>query len=79
MLSRLVANPALTIYFEYRPEGLRRAGEQLSAPIDILRQNGFDVFLQDQGEPLSGRQIENLGQKFTGNRFVNLLGRRARI
>ena len=75
----LAANPALTIYFEYWPEGLRRAGEQLSAPIDILRQNGFEVFLQDQDEPLSARQIENLGQKYTGNRFVNLLGRRARV
>jgi len=73
----LAANPALTIYFEYWPEGLRRAGEQLSSPIDILRQAGFAIFLPDKGESLSDRQIENLGQKYTGNRFVNLLARRA--
>ena len=75
----LLANPALTIYFEYWPEGLRRAGEQLSAPMDILRQNGFQIFLPNQDEPLSDRQIENLGQKYTGNRFVNLLARRIPI
>jgi FkbM family methyltransferase len=73
----LRTNAKLTIYFEYWPEGLRRAGEHLSAPIDILRQNGFQVFLPDQGEPLTDRQIENLGQKYTGNRFVNLLAKRA--
>lgn len=74
----LTTNAELTIYFEYWPEGLRRAGEQLSSPMDILCQSGFAIFLPDQGESLSDRQIENLGKEYTGNRFVNLLARRIR-
>jgi FkbM family methyltransferase len=75
----LRTNAGLTIYFEYWPEGLRRAGEQFSSPIDILRQYGFAAFFPDQGESLSDRQIEELGKKYTGNRFVNLLARRVGI
>jgi FkbM family methyltransferase len=75
----LTTNAALTIYFEYWPEGLRRAGEQLSSPIDILRQAGFAIFVPGTGESLSDRQIEKLGAEHTGNRFLNLLARRIRI
>jgi hypothetical protein len=44
--------------------------------MDILSQNGFRVFLPDQGGPLSARQIEDLGTEYTGNRFLNLLAKR---
>jgi hypothetical protein len=32
--------------FKYWPEDLRRTGEQLSSPMDILFQNGFRYFFQ---------------------------------
>jgi FkbM family methyltransferase len=37
----LRSNPGLIVYFEYWPEGLRRAGETLSSPIEILHQCGL--------------------------------------
>ncbi len=77
MEETLKSNPELTIYFEYWPEGLRRAGEHLSSPANILCGRGFKLFLPaDEKAPLSSKQIEDLGKKYSGNRFVNLLARR---
>jgi FkbM family methyltransferase len=73
----LKSNPGVTLYFEYWPEGLRKAGEQLPAPIEILRQHGFAVSLPDRGEPLSAREIEDLERTYSRNRFINLLAKRA--
>lgn len=69
-------NPALTIYFEYWPEGLRKAGEELSSPLDILRQYEFTLFLPGQTEPLSNRELASLTKRYSGNRFLNLLASR---
>ncbi len=70
-------NPGLTIYFEYWPDGLRKAGEEVLSPIHILTQHGFTVFWPDRDEPLSPRQIENLAKKNGRRRFFNLLARRS--
>ena len=69
-------NPALTVYFEYWPEGLRRAGEPLSSPVEILRQSGFSVFMPGENEPLSTQRIERLANVYSGKRFVNLVAKR---
>ena len=69
-------NPALTVYFEYWPEGLRRAGEPLSSPVEILRQSGFSVFIPGENEPLSTRRVERLANVYSGKRFVNLVAKR---
>ncbi len=76
MQQTVINNPALTIYFEYWPEGLRKAGEALSSSLDILRQYEFTLFLPDRTAPLSVQELENLAKRYSGNRFVNLLARR---
>ena len=70
-------NSEMTIYFEYWPEGLRRAGEQVSAPLEILRQCGFSIWFPEGAKPLTTPEMENLEKKYSGNRFVNLMARRA--
>jgi FkbM family methyltransferase len=72
----LRSNPALTVYFEYWPEGLRRAGEPLSSPVEILGQSGFSVFAPGEDEPLSPHRVESLANLYSGKRFVNLVAKR---
>jgi FkbM family methyltransferase len=76
MEQTLRSNPALTVYFEYWPEGLRGAGEALSSPLDILRQSGFSVFVPGEDDPLSSQRIETLANVYSGKRFVNLVAKR---
>ena len=71
----LRCNPGLTVYFEYWPEGLRRAGERLSSPVDILRQSGFSVFVPGEVEPLSTQRVDSLANVYSGKRFVNLVAK----
>jgi FkbM family methyltransferase len=72
----LRTNPALTVYFEYWPEGLRRAGETLSSPVEILRQSGFSVFVPGEHDPLSSQRVQTLANVYSGKRFVNLVAKR---
>ena len=72
----LRSNPALTVYFEYWPEGLRRAGEPLSSPVEILHECGFSVFVPGEHEPLSSQKIERLAKLYSGKRFLNLVAKR---
>lgn len=76
MEKTLQTNRDLTIYFEYWPEGLRKAGDEPQAPIDILRRYGFRVFFPDTGEVLSPQQSESLANRYSGRHFVNLVAKR---
>ena len=72
----LRTNPAMTLYFEYWPEGVRKAGDEACAPLELLSQYGFTVLLPDTGEAVSKRQLENLAKQSAGPRFLNLMARR---
>jgi FkbM family methyltransferase len=65
--------PRLTIYFEYWPAGLRRAGDSPEALVAFLAERGFGIFEADTMKPLDRRALEEMSVRVTGLKHVDLL------
>ena len=72
----LKRNSQAQIYFEYWPEGLRRAGEDVLAPVGILHAYGFRLFHPGKSDPLSEGEIKDVAKAHKGNSYTDLLARR---
>lgn len=79
-MGRLLDDPVnanLGIYFEYWPRGLRDAGSEPSAPLELLAGRGFSIYRPTGGR--LGERIENLAglaRPAQPDAYINLYARR---
>ena len=66
-------NAAMTIYFEFWPQGLRDAGSDPLAPLTFLTANGFVIHHPRRGTLGGARQdLKALTAALKGNEYTNL-------
>lgn len=65
--------PRLTIYFEYWPTGLRRAGDSPEALVAFLTERGFKIFEAETLKPLDERALEELPAQVAGLKYTDLV------
>jgi FkbM family methyltransferase len=73
----LRASPALEIYFELWPAGLRGAGTEPEDLLEHLRQRGFRIYETEQGPLRPVTDFVALGNRLAWPGHVNLLASRA--
>jgi FkbM family methyltransferase len=73
-MTRLIERcPQLTVYFEYWPAGLRRAGDTPEALVAFLTERGFRVFEAETMRSLDRRALDDLSVRVTGLKHVDLV------
>jgi FkbM family methyltransferase len=76
-MSRLLRqNPDTCVYFEYWPEGFRRAGYAAADLLAFLTDLNFRLHRADTLEPLDAAALAALTRKLTGLKHVDLVGTR---
>lgn len=73
MAATLKRNPAVRVYFEYWPAGLRNAAQNESKLLEVLQGLGLSVFRPDDDHPLSLGEIQRLAP---GKSSTNLVAYR---
>lgn len=76
MAQLLAKNPAVRIYFEYWPYGLRRSGCEPQTLLEYLHNLSFDLFEVEKGVLIPIRDRAAFNAKLTGSRFTNVFARR---
>jgi FkbM family methyltransferase len=74
----LAANPGTDLYFEFWPEGFRRAGYSAAAMTAWLRELGFRLSTGQGSPELDEGAIATLTHRLTGLRHTDLFATRAR-
>jgi FkbM family methyltransferase len=73
-MERLIERcPRVTVYFEYWPTGLRRAGDSPEALAAFFTERGFTIFEVDTLKPLDGRGLAELPGRVAGLKYVELV------
>lgn len=76
-MERLMARcPGVTLYFEYWPTGLRRAGDSPEALVAFLTERGFTIFEADTLIALDEVALADLPRRVAGLKYVELVARR---
>lgn len=73
----LLASPRTELYFEYWPEGLRRAGSTPEGAVQYLRKLGFTLCLAGTTRPLGDTALATLSAKLTGLNHADLFASRS--
>jgi len=77
-MTQLIArNPETRIYFEFWPQGFRRAGYPPEEVIGFLADRGFAFFHMPTGRPLDKPAMAILSKRLTGLKHVDILATRS--